>query len=287
MAEILTGAPVIKDVKESVNKRARHLMANGINPKMSIIRVGNNPDDCWYEKSIIKFCKETDILTNRIELSEDAPENELIDAIHSVNDDPNVHGLMLFRPLPKHINDNKVRMEISPSKDIDGITDASVAGVFVGKGIGFSPCTAAACVKLLKFYHIPIAGKHIVIIGRSLVVGKPLSMMLLNENATITICHSKTLDIENICNRADILISAVGKKHLVNAKFFNDRQVVIDVGFNPDTDGRFVGDVDFIEAERFVKAITPVPGGVGGITTCILAEHTVTAAELISKIKLK
>lgn len=279
MAQILKGAPVCAQIKDNLKSQTQKLRIGGIRPKMAIVRVGEREDDISYERSIEKFCASVDIITERFLLPETVEEQVLIDTIEAINRDDAIHGLMMFRPLPKSLNEVNVCSHIAPEKDIDGITDASIAGVFVGRGSLFAPCTAEACVKLLDYYDVDLRGKRVAIIGRSLVVGKPLAMMLLARDATVTICHTKTVDMPQICREADILIAAAGKSNLVGVEFLNDRQYVIDVGFNVDADGNVTGDVDFHAAEPFVSAITPVPGGVGGITARILAEHTVIAAQ--------
>ncbi|NLB61940.1 MAG: bifunctional 5,10-methylenetetrahydrofolate dehydrogenase/5,10-methenyltetrahydrofolate cyclohydrolase [Clostridiales bacterium] len=283
MADILLGAPVYEKIMDDVKARCRKLKVSGTHPKMAIIRLGDREDDKSYERNIERVCNNADIITEKHLLKRDITQDELIKLIHKLNDDNTVHGIMLFRPLPKHMNEPFVSQQLLPTKDIDGITDSSIASVFLGRGEGFAPCTAQACIRLLDHYNIPIAGKRAVIIGRSLVVGRPLSMMLLCRDATVTICHTKTKNMAELCRNADILIAAAGKARLVNEEFLSDRQVIIDVGFNVDDDGNVSGDVAFDEAEPFVTAISPVPAGVGGITARLLALHVIEAATISHK----
>lgn len=283
MAQILKGAPVCEQIRDNLKSETRRLRLRGVRAKMAIIRVGEREDDISYERNVIKFCETVDIKTETHRLPDSVTEQELIDVIESINADKSVHGLMMFRPLPKTLNEIKICSHISPDKDIDGITDTSIAGVFTGREIGFAPCTAEACVRILEHYGVELSGARAVIIGRSLVVGKPLSMMLLSKNATVTVCHTKTRNMADVCREADVLIAAAGKSHLVGVDFLNERQYVVDVGFNVNDLGDVTGDVDFQAAEPFVTAITPVPGGVGAITARILAEHTVIAAKRLTE----
>jgi methylenetetrahydrofolate dehydrogenase (NADP+)/methenyltetrahydrofolate cyclohydrolase len=207
----------------------------------------------------------------------------LIDELRKINDDDSVHGVLLLKPLPAHMDEKTVCSELMPSKDVDGITEASMAGVYSNSGMGYPPCTAEACLEILKFYGIERKGKKAAVIGRSLVIGKPVAMMLIKEDATVTICHTKTTDMPQICSEAEILIAAAGKAKTVDGKYFNSGQIVIDVGINVDDDGNLCGDVDFSAAEGRVKAVTPVPGGVGTVTTGILMKHVVEAAEKAGK----
>jgi methylenetetrahydrofolate dehydrogenase (NADP+)/methenyltetrahydrofolate cyclohydrolase len=283
MAEILLGAPVYEKIMEDVKACCRKLKLAGTHPKMALIRLGDREDDKSYERNIERVCAKADIITEKHLLPRDISQDELVKLIHKLNNDDTVHGIMMFRPLPKHMNETFVCQQLLPQKDIDGITDASIASVFLGRGEGFAPCTAQACVQMLDHYNIPIAGKRAVIIGRSLVVGRPLSMMLLCRDATVTICHTKTKNMAEICRSADILIAAAGKARLVNEEFLSDRQVIIDVGFNVDEEGNVSGDVAFDIAEPFVTAISPVPAGVGGITARLLAMHVIEAATTAQK----
>ena len=204
---------------------------------------------------------------------------DLEQVIQEINQDDSLHGCLIFRPLPPQINEKKIAALLAPGKDIDGFTDGSLAGVFKGEPSGFAPCTAEAAIAILKHYHVNLSGARAVVLGRSLVIGKPVAMMLLQENATVTICHSRTKDIAKTAKEADVLIAAVGQAKMVTPEFCNSGQVIIDVGINVDEEGKLTGDVDYDSVEVLVKAITPVPRGVGSVTTSILMKHVVEAAE--------
>ena len=199
--------------------------------------------------------------------------------IAEINADDSIHGCLLFRPLPKQFNDRTVRAALAPEKDIDGITDGSLAGVFTNTALGYPPCTAQACLEILKYYDIPLSGKRAVVVGRSLVVGKPAAMMLDRENATVTICNSRTQNLPALCKEADVVVVAMGKRGFIGADCLREGQTVVDVGIHVGDDGKLCGDVRFAEAEPVVEAITPVPGGVGTVTTSVLVGHVVEAAE--------
>jgi len=209
----------------------------------------------------------------------DVTEDALINEVLKLNADDSVHGVLMFRPLPEHIDEDKVRNMLTPAKDIDGVTDLSLAGVFAGIDTGFAPCTAAACMEILDYFDVDCKGKNAVVVGRSLVIGKPAAMMLLERNATVTIAHSRTADLPAVVRNADIVIAAVGRFRMLDASYFTEGQVVIDVGINFNDDGDMAGDVDFEAVEGIVQAITPVPGGVGTVTTSVLMKHVVEAAQ--------
>ena len=279
MAAILKGAPVAAAVYERARASAESLRARGVSPKLAVVRLGENDADVYYERSIIKCCAKAGVEAERIILPASTGEGELLELVDRLNRDESIHGVLIFRPLPRHIDDGKVRDRLSPEKDVDGITDASLGGIFTGSGRGFAPCTAEACMEMLRFYGVGTAGKRACVIGRSLVIGKPVSQLLMAENATVTVCHTKTRALAEETARADILIAAAGRAKAVSAEHVSPGQVVIDVGINTDEDGKMCGDVDFAAAEPTVGAITPVPGGVGTVTTALLCEHVVRAAE--------
>jgi methylenetetrahydrofolate dehydrogenase (NADP+)/methenyltetrahydrofolate cyclohydrolase len=279
MAELLKGAPVAAALNEKLASKVSELKDQGVFPTLAIVRVGERPDDVAYEAGAVKRCEKIGIQAKRIALPKDAPEEELLRTLENLNYDLNVHGVLMFRPLPKHIDESLVCNALALEKDVDGITNISSAGVFAGIPIGYPPCTPQACIELLDFYNIAIESKKVAVIGRSLVVGKPLAMMLVKRNATVTICHTKTADMASVCREADILITAAGRRGLVGKDFFHPNQVVIDVSINVDDNGKLTGDTNFLEAADIVKAITPVPGGVGTVTTSVLAKHVVEAAE--------
>lgn len=279
MAKILKGAEVTAVLNEKLKGEVEELKKQGVEPTLAIIRVGERPDDISYEKGASKRAETIGVAVKKFILPEDVTQDELIETIHKVNDDSTLHGVLLFRPLPKHINDEAVRAELSPDKDIDGITDGSLVGVFTGTDKGFPPCTPQACMEILDHFGIDCTGKKAVVIGRSLVVGKPAAMMLIKKNATVTICHTRTVDMPAVCREADILIVAAGRAGVIGADYMRPGQTVIDVGINFTDEGKLTGDVDFAAAEPVVEAITPVPGGVGTVTTTVLIGHVVKAAQ--------
>jgi len=286
MAEILKGADVVSALNSKMITDIETLGKNSITPTLAMIRIGERPDDISYEKTATKRCESVGVKVKSIVLSEDVKQSELTRNIIDLNDNKKVHGVLLFRPLPKHLSDEAVRAVLKPEKDIDGITDSSLAGVFSGSGIGFAPCTAQACMEILDHFKIDCKGKRAVVIGRSLVVGKPVAMMLMGRNATVTVCHTRTVDIPSVARNAEILIVAAGQMEGITKEYFSPGQVVIDVGINwNDEKGKLCGDVKFDDAEPVVAAITPVPGGVGTVTTSVLVSHVVEAAMNLSKLR--
>jgi methylenetetrahydrofolate dehydrogenase (NADP+)/methenyltetrahydrofolate cyclohydrolase len=240
--------------------------------------VGEKPDDIAYEKGAMKRAEKLGVRTYPVTLPAGTTQKILVEKLQALNRDSAVHGILLFRPLPKGMDDTLIRNTIAPEKDVDGITDMSLAGVFTGGGTGFPPCTAQACIELLDHYGITLPGKRAVVIGRSLVIGKPAAMLLLGRHATVTICHTKTIDMPRLCREAEILIVSAGKAGMVDGAYMSDNQIVIDVGINVSPDGSLAGDVNFEEANAMVKAVSPVPGGVGSVTTSVLISHVVEAA---------
>ncbi len=278
MAEILSGKFVSEAINKAISSDIQKLMKKNITPLLAIIRVGENDSDISYERGAIKRCENLGIGYRQYILAHDASEEKLISVIEEVNNDRDVHGVLLFRPLPKHMNSTRIENALDPSKDVDCMTEASLCGVFTGKDVGYPPCTPEACLAILDHYDIPCEGKNIVVIGRSLVVGKPVSMMLLKKNATVTICHTRTKNICDIAKKADIIIAACGREGVVGSDYVREGQIVIDVGINVNALGKLCGDVDYTAVEPIVSAITPVPGGVGRVTTAILMKHVVDAA---------
>ena len=280
MATIFKGAEVNSALNARIAADVEALKARGVEPKLGIIRVGERPDDLSYERTAEKRAEKLGVAVEKIVLPEDVSQAELLGVIKGVNENPLIHGVLLFRPLPKHLDEDAVCNALAPEKDIDGITDLSCAGVFAGKELGFAPCTPSACMEILEHYGVELRGKKAVVIGRSLVVGKPADMMLLKRNATVTVCHTRTADLPAVCREADVLIAAAGKARMVTADFVRPGQIVIDVGINWDEqEQKLVGDVDFDAVEPIVAAITPVPGGVGTVTTSMLIGHVVEAAK--------
>ena len=279
MAELWKGAPAAAALTEQLIPRAQALRERGIVPTLAIIRVGERPEDLSYERGAMKRCEKVGVAVRQFLLTAVSSQADLMDVIEEVNRDQSIHGCLLFRPLPRHMDEQAACAALDPAKDVDGITPGSLAAVFAGSGAGYPPCTAQACLELLDHYGYELKGKRAVVVGRSLVIGKPASMLLLGRHATVTICHTRTADLPAECRRADVLIAAAGKAGVVGASCLSPGQVVIDVGINAGEDGNLVGDVDFAAAEPVVKAITPVPGGVGAVTTSVLARHVIEAAE--------
>ena len=279
MSVILKGAPVVAAMNEANAARCAALREKGVVPTLAVVRVGAREDDLSYEKGVMARCAKVGVEVKQFLLPADAAQEELLGVIACINADPSIHGCLLFRPLPRQFDDRTVRAALAPEKDIDGITDGSLAGVFPNTALGYPPCTAQACLEILKFYGIPLSGRRAVVVGRSLVVGKPAAMMLDRENATVTLCNSRTRDLPEVCREADIVVVAMGKAGAVGADHLREGQVVVDVGIHVNEEGKLCGDVRFGEAEPLVEAITPVPGGVGTVTTSVLVSHVVEAAE--------
>ena len=279
MAELWKGAPVAAALTERLIPRAQALVEKGVTPTLAIIRVGERPEDLSYERGALKRCEKVGIAVRQYLLTSEATQTDLMEVIEDINRDDSIHGCLMFRPLPKHMDEAAACAALSPAKDVDGITAGSLAAVFSGSGAGYPPCTAQACLEILDHYGYELKGKRAVVVGRSLVIGKPVSMLLLGRHATVTICHTRTADLAAECRRAEVLVAAAGKAGAVSAQCLAPGQVVLDVGINVDENGNLVGDVDFAAAETTVDAITPVPGGVGAVTTSVLARHVIEAAE--------
>lgn len=279
MAEILSGAAVAQKLDDELKGKIEKLKNSGIEPTLCVVRLGQKPEDLSYERGLLKKAEKLGIEVNKKLYDENITQEELASELRKIDADNNNHGILIFRPLPSHIDEKKVLELISPQKDADGVTDASMLGIYADTGVGNPPCTAEACMEILKHYDIRLQGKKTVVLGRSLVVGKPLSLMLLKENATVTICHSKSENLSKICKEADILIAAVGKAKLLDKEYVSEGQIVIDVGINMGEDGKLCGDVNFEEVESVVSKISPVPGGVGTVTATVLMSHVVAMAE--------
>ena len=277
MAKLLEGKLVAGALKEKQLSAVAALAQKGITPTLGIIRIGERPDDISYEKGATKRCESVGVAVKSLVLPDDCTQESLTELIEKVNADDAIHGVLLFRPLPVGIDDQAVRNTLVPAKDVDGITDLSLAGVFTGKTTGFAPCTAQACLEILDYFGYKLEGKKVTIIGRSLVVGKPLSLMMTDRNATVTLCHTRTASLADACRQADILVAAAGRAGVVGSELIPPGQVVIDVGINFTPDG-MCGDVDFGAVADTVGAITPVPGGVGTVTTSVLVGNVILAA---------
>lgn len=275
MSEILYGKNVALNLKEDMKKNIEDLKKKNIIPKVAIIRIGEKSDDIAYEKSIIKNCTNLGVNTETYKLEKSVSQNEMLNLIDKLNKDTEVNGILVFRPFPKHLDQELINSSISVKKDIDCMNPLNLEKIFEGKLDGFMPCTAEAVVEMLKYYNINLEGSNVVIINRSMVVGKPLSMMLLSHNATVTICHSKTKKLSSITKNADIVVTAVGKAKMIDQQYFSKDSVVIDVSINVDDNGKLCGDIDYDSVYGKVKSITPVPRGVGSVTTTLLIKNIV------------
>ncbi len=277
----MLGLPVAKAINERLLPRIDSLKAAGVSPKLAIVRVGAREDDLSYERGALKRCETLGIEVEVIEVAEaDATTESLVATLEGLNARPDVHGVLMFRPLPAGIDEAAVCAALAPQKDLDCMTPTSLLTTLSGRGAGFAPCTAEAVVELLDFYGVELDGANVTVVGRSLVIGKPASMMLQARNATVTMCHTHTRDLAASCRAADVVVAAAGHARTVGAEALREGQVVVDVGINWDEEaGKLVGDVDFESAEPKVSAITPVPRGIGSVTTAVLAKHLVEAAE--------
>ena len=285
-ARLLLGREAAVSLDQRTSEAAAALKAAGITPALAIVRCGENASDLAYEAGVLKRSKAAGIEVRRVILKENCEKESLIREIHKLNEDPGVHGVLMFRPLPKALKpyEGGICNELSPEKDVDCMTDLSNAGVYEGKELGFPPCTPSACMEILDYYGIDLEGKNVAVIGRSLVVGRPLAMMLMARHATVTICHTRTRDLPSITRRADVIVSSAGVLNSLTAEHVREGQVVIDVSINWDPSGKggkggIAGDAAFDEIEGIAGAITPVPGGVGAVTTSVLFSHVVTAAQ--------
>ena len=269
----LKGAEVSAKIKEQVQEiLAGH---GGPAPKLAIVRVGENPDDMSYERGAMKKMEAFGLRVQSYVFPADIGDGAFKEAFKPINEDEDVNGILLLRPLPKQICEKDIENMIDPRKDLDGISPANIAKVFAGDTEGFAPCTAEAVIEVLKANEIPITGKKVTIVGRSMVVGKPLSMLMLKENATVTICHTRTADLPGECRQAEILVAAAGRAKMLNGDYVGQDAIVIDVGINVDENGKLCGDVDFDSITDKASMATPVPGGVGAVTTAVLAKHLV------------
>ncbi len=281
MAELLKGKAVADALTEKNIETVERLKAAGVEPVLAIVRIGENPSDMSYERGAMKRAEKTGVAVRQFIYDETIGEEDFLKEIEMINKDSSIHGVLIFRPLPKHISDDKVRNLLVPEKDVDGITDGSLAGIFTGTHRGFAPCTARACIEIADHYGIDFSGRKVAVLGRSLVIGKPVAMMAMERNATVTTCHSRTGadNMKAICKDSDIIIAAMGRAKMIDGSYFGQDQVILDVGINVDEEGKLCGDVDFETAEPAAGSITPVPGGVGAVTTAVLMLQTLEAAE--------
>ncbi len=276
MNTLLSGKDTSAAMLAELQEKAASL---SVTPSLVIIRVGEKKSDISYEKGVRKKAEQAGIAVKTRALPEDVSEEVLIAAIHEENENTATDGILLFLPLPKGMDEKKIINEIAPEKDMDGATRSSMLGVYSGSGEGYAPCTPEAVMRILDFYKVDLTGKHVVIVGRSLVVGKPLSMMMLKKNATVTICHTKTKDLPQLTKRADIIVAAAGHIGTITGEHVSEGQIVVDVGVNFTEEGKMTGDVVFDEVEGIVDAITPVPGGVGAVTSTVMLTHVLQHAE--------
>ncbi|MBQ6292377.1 MAG: bifunctional 5,10-methylenetetrahydrofolate dehydrogenase/5,10-methenyltetrahydrofolate cyclohydrolase [Lachnospiraceae bacterium] len=280
MAILLKGAPAAAVLNEQTAAKCAALKEKGIVPTLAILRVGARDGDLSYERGAMKRCDQLGVEVKRIVLPADVERDVFFATLESLNRDETLHGILMLRPLPKHLDGERARKMLAPEKDVDGCTDGSLAGVFTNTALGFPPCTAQAAMEILKYYKIPLSGKRAAVIGRSLVVGRPAAMMLMHENATVTVCHTRTVDLPSVVREADIVIAASGQMESLGVECLREGQTVVDVGISwNEAKQKLCGDVLFEEAEPLVAAITPVPGGVGAVTTSVLVSHVVEAAK--------
>ena len=282
--KIIKGKPVADRITENLIEETKNLKELDIVPKLAIVRIGENPDDMSYERGAMNRCAKIGIDVQNIVLQGDVSEGEYIEVIKNLNDDKNINGILCLRPLPKNINENKVKSIINAKKDVDCFNPINSAKLFEGEKDGYAPCTPEAVMKILNHYEVDLSGKKVVVLGRSLIVGKPVSIMLMGENATVTICHSKTENLAEEAKNADVLVAAIGRAKMVDKSYIKKGATVIDVGINVDESGNLCGDVDTESAIGIAKMITPVPAGVGSVTTSVLAEHVIKACKIQNNI---
>ena len=278
MANIIDGKAIAAAIRREVADEAAALKEKGVTPGLAVILVGNDPASCTYVRNKQKACVEAGLYAEQIDLPADTTQEELLAKVEELNARTDIHGILCQLPLPRHLDDKAVIAAISPDKDVDAFHAANVGHIMIGDH-RFLPCTPAGVMELIHRAGVTVEGKECVVIGRSNIVGKPMAMLLLHENGTVTICHSRTKDLKEICRRADILVAAVGKPKFVTADMVKPGAVVIDVGMDRDENGKLCGDVDFAAVEPIAGAITPVPGGVGPMTIAMLLKNTITAAK--------
>lgn len=274
--EILKGLPVANAINEKLMEQVKSI--EGPLPHLAIIRVGERPDDCSYERGAVKKMDKVGVRCTTYTFDADI-DNETFQAeFDKINENPDIDGILMLRPLPKQLDEKQIENKIDPRKDLDGISPLNLVKVYAGDESGYAPCTAEAVIEMLDYAGIDIKGKRVTVVGRSLVIGKPVSMLLMKRNATVTVCHTKTVDMAGTCKNAEILVAAAGSARMIKKEYVADGAVVIDVGINVDDEGNLCGDVDFDAISDIAAAATPVPGGVGSVTTSVLAKHLVKAA---------
>lgn len=281
MGQVLDCKEAAKIFLDNIKLESSKLMKDGINPVLVIVRVGKREDDIAYEKSILKNCEKVNITGQVHECDENIDMESFTRLIQELNQDKYVHGILIFRPLPKHLDENVIKHIIDPNKDVDCMNPLNLARIFEGDLNGYMPCTPAAVMEIIKHFNIDVKGKKVAVLGRSMVVGKPLAMMMLKEDATVTICHSKTENLKEVVSNADIVAAAIGKAKFIKDDYIKKDAVVIDVGINVDDNGKLCGDVDFEAVKDKASLITPVPGGVGSVTTAVLLKNVIKGAKKI------
>lgn len=274
--EILRGADVAKSIDEQLIKELAN--SNEKIPHLAIVRVGERPDDLSYERGALKKMEKVGFKATSFSFPADIDNDSFQSEFDKINESDEIDGILLLRPLPKHLNEKAIEERINPKKDVDGISPVNLAKVFAGDETGFAPCTAKAVIEMLDFAGVDLTGKKATVVGRSLVIGKPVAMMLLKKNATVTICHTKTKEMKRTCQDADVLIAAAGSAKMINQDYVGDNAIVIDVGINVDNNGKLCGDVDIDTIIEKAQLATPVPGGVGAVTTSVLAKHLFIAS---------
>lgn len=274
--EILKGLPVANAINEKLMEQVKSI--EGPLPHLAIIRVGERPDDCSYERGAVKKMDKVGVRCTTYTFDADIDNDTFQAEFDKINENPDIDGILMLRPLPKQLDEKQIENKIDPRKDLDGISPLNLAKVYAGDDSGYAPCTAEAVIEMLDYAGIDIKGKRVTVVGRSLVIGKPVSMLLMKRNATVTVCHTKTVDMAGTCKNAEILVAAAGSARMIKKEYVADGAVVIDVGINVDDEGNLCGDVDFDAISDIAAAATPVPGGVGSVTTSVLAKHLVKAA---------
>jgi len=285
MGQIIKGKPVADAITAELQKDVEALKAQGIMPKLKIVRVGAREDDLAYERGALTRMEKCGIVAEVLELPVDIAHEDFVKELKAVNDDSSVHGILLFRPLPKHLDMEEIKFVVDAVKDVDCMNPLNAEKIFEGDKTGYPPCTSQACVEILDHYGVELKGTKVAVIGRSMVVGKPLAMLLLDKNATVTICHSRTTDLPAVCRENDVVVAAVGRAEMVTGDFIKEGAVVVDVGINVNAEGKLCGDVKFDECVEKASMITPVPAGVGSVTTSVLAKHVVKACKQLNGIK--
>lgn len=284
MTNILKGKEVAAGIKEKMIRDIEELSKKGKVPTLGIVRLGDNPDDISYERSIIKNCDSLGIQSKVFERNINITTEQLVSLMDELSQDDNISGILVFRPLPKHIDEARIREAVSQDKDVDCMHPMNLEKIFEGNMTGFAPCTAKAAMEILLHNNVPLEGKNVVVVNRSMVLGKPLVMMFLEKNATVTICHSRTKNLHEITSKADIVVTALGKAKFFDEKYFNENSNCIDVGISLDSEGNLSGDIDYPAVSEMVSMITPVPGGVGSVTTSILLSHVVEACKRMKRV---